>query len=169
MQDWVSWLSWESLEKKSFGFRFVTKTKLLSTFQSLHLENLWSSAASFLMSYHKYLHLDLWTDSLKLGKTRLHTLKVKFLVSFIKCTRAVSPSFQCYFQSFFLKMVFCYQNCSDLLWEKKNYSDRGWKQRICKNFEITKGQLISKANCQAVDSSKKRMKNLLFLTWRVVT
>ena len=99
MQDWVFWLSWESLEKKSFGFRFVTKTKLLSTFQSLHLENLWSSAASFLMSYHKYLHFDLWSNSLKLGKTRIHALVVKYLVSFIKCTRAISHSFQCYFQT----------------------------------------------------------------------
>ena len=87
--------------KKSFGFRFVTKTKLLSTFQSLHLENLWSSAASFLMSYHKYLHFDLWSNSLKLGKTRIHALVVKYLVSFIKCTRAISHSFQCYFQTFF--------------------------------------------------------------------
>ena len=38
-------------------------------------------------------------------------------------------------------MVFCYQNCADLLWEKivilikKNF--RGWEPRICKNFEIT--------------------------------
>ena len=89
--------------KKSFGFRFVTKTKLLSTFQSLHLENLWSSAASFLMSYHKYLHLDLWSDSLKLGKTRIHALKVKYLVSFIRCTRAISSNFRNTFSWAFLK------------------------------------------------------------------
>ena len=36
------------------------------------------------------------------------------------------------------KLVFCYQNCSDLLWEKivpaieKNFEIRGWKPRICK-------------------------------------
>jgi hypothetical protein len=38
------------------------------------------------------------------------------------------------------EMVFCYQNCSDLLWEKivlvieKNF----WRPRICKIFEITR-------------------------------
>ena len=42
------------------------------------------------------------------------------------------------------KMVFCYQNCSDLLWEKivlvieKNFEIRGWRPRICKIFEITR-------------------------------
>ena len=39
--------------------------------------------------------------------------------------------------------VFCYQNCSDPLWEKnvlvieKNLF-QGWRPRICKNFEITR-------------------------------
>ena len=42
------------------------------------------------------------------------------------------------------EMVFCYQNCSDLLWEKvvlvieKNFEIRGWRLRICKHFEITR-------------------------------
>ena len=43
------------------------------------------------------------------------------------------------------EMVFCYQNCSDLLWEKNCSSDReklfeirGWRPRICKFFEITR-------------------------------
>ena len=44
-------------------------------------------------------------------------------------------------------MVFCFQNCSDLLWEeivlviKKNFWNlrhRGWRPRIYKNFEITR-------------------------------
>ena len=41
-------------------------------------------------------------------------------------------------------MLFCYQNCSDLLWEKivlviqKTFEIRGWRPRICKNFEITR-------------------------------
>ena len=42
-------------------------------------------------------------------------------------------------------MVFCYQNCSNLLWEKNCSSDqektfeiRGWRPRICKIFEITR-------------------------------
>ena len=41
-------------------------------------------------------------------------------------------------------MVFWYHNCSDLLWEKiilvikKTFKNRGWRLRICKNFEITK-------------------------------
>jgi hypothetical protein len=40
--------------------------------------------------------------------------------------------------------VFCYQNCSDLLWEKivlvikKNFEIWGQRPRICKNFEITR-------------------------------
>ena len=38
-------------------------------------------------------------------------------------------------------MVFCYQNCSDLLWEKivlvrKTFKIRGWRPRICKIFQI---------------------------------
>ena len=41
-------------------------------------------------------------------------------------------------------MVFCYQNCSDLLWQKivlvieKTFEIRGWRPRICKIFEITR-------------------------------
>ena len=41
-------------------------------------------------------------------------------------------------------VVFCYQNCSDLLWEKsvlvigKKNLIRGKRPRICKNFEITR-------------------------------
>ena len=41
-------------------------------------------------------------------------------------------------------LVFCYQNCSHLLGEKivlvieKTFEIRGWRQRICKNFEITR-------------------------------
>ena len=42
-------------------------------------------------------------------------------------------------------MVFCYQNCSDLLWEeivlviaKKTFEIQGWRPRTCKNFEITR-------------------------------
>ena len=51
-------------------------------------------------------------------------------------------------------MVFCYQNCSDLLWEKivliskfkaesqefakKTFEIRSWRPRICKIFEITR-------------------------------
>ena len=60
---------------------------------------------------------------------------------FKKWTRSLSLKF------FLLsEMVFCYQNCSDLLWErfvlviKKNFEIRGWRPRICKNFEITRGQ-----------------------------
>ena len=43
-----------------------------------------------------------------------------------------------------MKMVFCYQNCSDLLWKKivlvieKKFEIQGWRPRICKNFEITR-------------------------------
>ena len=42
------------------------------------------------------------------------------------------------------KMVFCYQNCSDLQWEKivlvieKTFEIRGWRSRICKKIEITR-------------------------------
>ena len=41
-------------------------------------------------------------------------------------------------------MVFCYQNCFDLLWEKlflwskKPFEIRGWRPRICKFFEFTR-------------------------------
>ena len=34
-------------------------------------------------------------------------------------------------------MVFCYQNCSDLLWEK-TFEIRSWRPRIRKIFEITR-------------------------------
>ena len=40
---------------------------------------------------------------------------------------------------------FCYQNCSDLLWEKncssdweKTFENWDWRPRICKHFEITR-------------------------------
>ena len=42
------------------------------------------------------------------------------------------------------EMVFCYQNCSDLLWEKndlvieKTFEIRGWRPRIWNLFEITR-------------------------------
>ena len=42
------------------------------------------------------------------------------------------------------EMVFCYQNCSDLLWEKivlvieKKFEVRVWRPRICKHFEISR-------------------------------
>ena len=43
------------------------------------------------------------------------------------------------------KMVFCYRNCFDLLWEKivlviekKYFEIRSWRQKICKSFEITR-------------------------------
>ena len=42
------------------------------------------------------------------------------------------------------QLLFCYQNCSYLLWEKlfqwsrKTFEIRGWRPRICKNFEITR-------------------------------
>ena len=40
------------------------------------------------------------------------------------------------------RLVFCYQNCSYLLWEKiilvKTFEIRGWRPRICKIFEITR-------------------------------
>ena len=42
------------------------------------------------------------------------------------------------------EMVFCYQNCSDLLVEKivlvikKTFEIRGWRPRIYKNFEISR-------------------------------
>ena len=41
-------------------------------------------------------------------------------------------------------MVFYYQNCSDLLWEKivlvieKKIEFPGWRPRICKKFAVTK-------------------------------
>ena len=43
-----------------------------------------------------------------------------------------------------LEMVFSYQNCSDycekksFLWSRKTPEIRGWRSRICKNFEITR-------------------------------
>ena len=44
---------------------------------------------------------------------------------------------------FYVSMAFCYQNCSDLLWEKidlvieKKFANLRLKARICKLFEIT--------------------------------
>ena len=50
-----------------------------------------------------------------------------------------------YINGFFVEeMVFCYQNCSNLLWERivlvieKKIEIWGWRSRIFKNFEITK-------------------------------
>ena len=50
--------------------------------------------------------------------------------------------YQTHFRKF-RKMVLCYQNCSDLVWEKnvlvieKTFEIRGWRLRTCKFFEIT--------------------------------
>ena len=47
--------------------------------------------------------------------------------------------------SYVIILVFCYQNCTDLLWEKivlviqkKLFEIRGWRSQICKMFEITR-------------------------------
>ena len=77
----------------------------------------------------------------KSAKTSGILLKKKYWVS------VVGASF-IFFQGFSLEkfglweMVLCYQNCSDLLWEKKmfkllskKYEIRGWRPRICKLFE----------------------------------
>ena len=67
----------------------------------------------------------------------------------------------------FYPLVSCYQNCSDLLWEKivlvieKTFEICRWRPKIFKHFEITgtiKGQIISKRFFLAKDSSKKRTK-----------
>ena len=70
-------------------------------------------------------------------------------------------------------MVFCYQNCSDLLWKKNCSNDReksveiwGWRPRIFKIFEMTKGQLISKWFLESSISSKKRTNEFIFTTMR---
>ena len=80
----------------------------------------------------------------KSAKTSGILLKKKYWVS------VVGASF-IFFQGFSLEkfglweMVLCYQNCSDLLWEKKmfkllrkKYEIRGWRPRICKLFEISR-------------------------------
>ena len=60
-------------------------------------------------------------------------------------------------------MVFCYQNCSDLLWERiilvteKNFEIRGWRPRIFKNFEITR------AICSNSDRSEQFLVTECFL------
>ena len=48
-------------------------------------------------------------------------------------------------EKLFLHIIFCFQNYSDLLWEKKCYCDlektfeiRGWRSRICKKFQISR-------------------------------
>ena len=49
----------------------------------------------------------------------------------------------CYKINDHTEMIFCYQNCSDQLWEKivvwsrKTFEIRGWRPRICKKIEIT--------------------------------
>ena len=67
-----------------------------------------------------------------------------------------------------------YQNCSDVLWEKivlvieKTFWNSRLKAENFQIFEMTKGQLISKANCQAEDSSKKQTNEFVFTSmWRV--
>ena len=55
------------------------------------------------------------------------------------------------------EMVFCFQNCSDLLWEKNCFSDRekleirDWRPRILKIFEITR----------TIDSNSERSEQFL--------
>ena len=58
-------------------------------------------------------------------------------------------------------MVFCYQNYSDLLWEKivlvieENFEIRGWRPRICKLFEITR----------TIYSNSERSEQFLVTEW----
>ena len=48
-------------------------------------------------------------------------------------------------------MVFCCRNCYDLLWEKIVLVIRGWRPRICKNFEVTR----------TIYSNRERSKQLM--------
>ena len=51
---------------------------------------------------------------------------------------------------------------------KRFFSGRGFFQKTNENTSHTKGQLISKANCQAEDSSKKRTNEFVFTSMRRV-
>ena len=62
-------------------------------------------------------------------------------------------------------MVFCYQNCSELLWEEnvlKKFEIQGWTSRICKFFEITR------SICSSSERSEQLLVTECFLTcsWR---
>ena len=60
-------------------------------------------------------------------------------------------------------LVFCFQNCSDLLWEKKwvrkTFEIRSWRPKICKCFEITR-TIYSKS-----EPSEQFLKQNYFLTY----
>ena len=64
-----------------------------------------------------------------------------------KIKTKMSPFSICISCTFWIKMkvmVFCCQNCSDLLWEmivllfEKTFEIQGWRPKICKNFEIAR-------------------------------
>ena len=83
-----------------------------------------------------YLHFE--------GKTFLRAFVIALNFSANCFSRKRTQWLECKKGLVFLKMVFCYQNCSDPLWEKivlvieKTLEIRGWRPRICKNFEITR-------------------------------
>ena len=81
-----------------------------------------------------------------------------FWAPFFPAESSCGTIFTCNLSS---KMVFCYQNCSDLLWKKmfwwssKYFEIRGWRLRICKNFEVTR----------TICSNSERSEQFFF-TWR---
>ena len=61
-------------------------------------------------------------------------------------------------------LVFCFQNCSDLWWEKK-IEIRGWRPKLCKMFEITR---TIQSNSERSEQSLKR-KYFLTCSWRFLS
>ena len=94
----------------------------------------------FITCFSRFLNLRIFSWNFMVNL--LQDCKMSFSVRYIK-QLYVSAFLTSIENVYLLKkpMVSCYQNCSDLLWEKivlvieKNWS---WRPRIYKNFEITR-------------------------------
>ena len=99
--------------------------------------------------FPSYVLVDIWSDGKMSPVSHFYACLVHFFCHKAKrawvfllniCQQKKSP--WCH-MDVVKPMVFCYQNCSDLLWEKivlvieKNFEIRGWRPRICKICEIT--------------------------------
>ena len=107
-----------------------------------------SKSNIFLLASPRFSDLPMALDRLKersmarneseASKSPFHVCDAKRLVVWLAYLWPLPPPKT----SLVKKIVFCYQNCSDLLWEKnvlgilrKTFKIRGWSPRICKIFE----------------------------------
>ena len=123
---------------------------MLRVFIFLFTRKLLTNAENSLL-FHTFCLLNVIMEQiLKLGGIKLTIMDQNLLsgLSFVNLMPQLVLStiwtFNCTTIEKKIDLVFCYQNCSALLWEKNVivietiFEIRSWRPRICKNFEITR-------------------------------